>query len=93
VIEPSRTAATAARRATASTSRTLVARCRDTDADGGRCQLHIDHNGSHASCTDDACLTWFDGEIYRWRRHPPPHWVLDLPWIPGLRPTPDHEAI
>jgi hypothetical protein len=61
-------------------------RCTDTDVDGGRCQLVLDHDGPHAANIDGAYVTWSADEIYHWRRRTPPHWVAEMPWAPGLPP-------
>jgi hypothetical protein len=64
-------------------------RCDDHDLDGGRCQLISIHDGRpHAAYLGDAFVTWQLEQLHRWRTHPPPPWIIDLPWAPGLLPPP-----
>jgi hypothetical protein len=67
-------------------------RCSDEDAGGVLCQLIAGHNGLHAADDGDALVTWQFGEVLRWRKHPAPLWIIELPWLPGLHPLPDHHA-
>jgi hypothetical protein len=62
------------------------ARCEARDAEAGRCQLTARHSHAHAAETLDAYITWADTEVHRWSRQRLPHWLVDLPWAPGLHP-------
>jgi hypothetical protein len=70
----------------------LVDRCEDAEA-GALCQLASTHEGLHAAAVGDAFLTWQFGEVFRWRKYPAPHWLIELPWVPGLQPLPDHHDV
>jgi hypothetical protein len=61
-------------------------RCQAREAEAGRCQLTASHDHAHAAETLDAYITWDDNEVQRWSRQRLPHWLVDLPWAPGLHP-------
>jgi hypothetical protein len=63
----------------------LVARCADLDADGGRCQLRPVHGGRHAAQIEQVVVVWDDSEVYRWPLdRAGVHWLVDLPWAAGF---------
>jgi hypothetical protein len=67
-------------------------RCPIYDRDSGRCQLLAEHLGPHATeVGDSTCMTWHAGQTQYWPLYQAPHWLIDLPWIPGHQP-PVHEA-
>jgi hypothetical protein len=61
-------------------------RCHARDAEAGRCELITGHGQTHAAETLDAYVTWIGNDVHRWSRQRLPHWLVDLPWAPGLHP-------
>lgn len=70
----------------------MAERCTDEDGAGRSCQLLAHHPGLHAADVGDLFLTWQFGEVLRWRKDPPPHWLIELFWLPELQPVAGHDA-
>ena len=65
-----------------------VERCEVYDRESGRCQLLAEHDGLHATDVGGKCMTWHAEQIEYWPLYPAaPQWLIELPWVPGLRPS------
>jgi hypothetical protein len=68
-----------------------IERCATYDGESGRCQLFAGHEGPHATDIGGSTyMTWQSGRTQYWPLYPAPHWLIDLPWVPGYQP-PVHE--
>jgi hypothetical protein len=61
--------------------------CPSVDVTGGHCQLVMGHKGPHAAELSGAFVTWRLGVVHRWRKNPPPPWIVALPWLPKSAAT------